>query len=406
MIFLMLLSGWSVITGDVIHPEGGFHDIALKNLKGYQAKIPSYWFEASKWLNSKERDFRVLLTPQNPFLSVRYDWYLGVDRTYKFVYKPLVTIYPGGLYIRNEIALRLAQAIYNELRSNSTSLVKLLALFNIKYILQRNDLDWTHFGNPLLAVSSPVKIRQILLSKRGIQIIKSFGKLDIYEIDDNFFAPHIYVARNISFLERNISIENPWGTYKPDISWKIKKGYLRKTSNDITYVCSNISTSIISTKLKINSDEYSYLLIKFKTNNRTAIAVQINPSNLSTLSNKGYLYAINKVSTRNTYSSTEWSVLVFKLYENITINNIKIFLIPCSKIEDKYVLEAWISSVIFAKSISYIDTIVKMIKSENFNIGNTVILSKNTSALSLLNYSNSSGVYIIFKRINPTNIWS
>ncbi len=407
---LVLLNGWPVITGDVIHPEGGFHDAVLENLKGFQAKIPSYWFEAGAWINSKEEDFRVLLTPQNPFLSVHYDWYLGVDRTPKFIYKPLVTVYPKGLYVRNEMSLGLAQKIYNEIKSNSTNIEKLLSIFNVKYILQRNDLDWTYFGNPKLTVSSPTEIKQILSSKEGIKFVKSFGKLDIYEVDDQFFVPHIYIATNILFIDRNISIENPWIVYRPNITWRIQRGVLEE-EGDILYISSNVSTSIISSKLNISSNEYPYLLLKFKTDNETAIVVQINPETCQRLPYKGYLYALNreKAIVKNIYNSQEWHTLAFRLYKNTTVYKIKIRIIPNPKYEETYEgkkLHAWINSVIFAKSISFSETLIKMIESQNFSVGKSVVLLRNKSYKLNINLyelpSVKDNITTTFKKINPT----
>ena len=203
ILLTILTSGWPLLTGDVvIHDRGILHD--------YHVKIPPYWFEGAEWINSQEGDFKVILSPQNPLVSINYEWgYIGVDITRRMIYKPLLTVFPGGQPLIPERPTQLLYSTYQTIHSNSTTnLYKLLGLFNVRYILQRNDLDWAGYNMTKANVDSPEHIKSVLSSQKGIHLEKTIGKLDFYKIEDEYFVPHIYVASSV-FLLKGASIDSP-----------------------------------------------------------------------------------------------------------------------------------------------------------------------------------------------------
>ena len=73
-------------------------------------------------------------------------------------------------------------------------LCTLLPKLGIKFIVQRND-----FNHNLYNVSSPLESRKYLLSKKCLQYQKSFGKLDIYSLNQDA-AKKIELTNNVGFI--------------------------------------------------------------------------------------------------------------------------------------------------------------------------------------------------------------
>lgn len=186
----IFIASYPMFSGDIIRGNP-----TIGNYPGQRVLIPSYWFEASTWIDKQRIDSRILLSPMNPGLYVHYEWgYQGVDSTVRLLSSSLVVAGQSS-YIICQKTHDFIDVIYKGLLQNSPgNLIKTVNLFNINSILQRNDFDWTNFGS--FDGGSPEFIKN-KLAEEGINIRQSFGKLDYYALEKKYFLPHFYTPQSI-----------------------------------------------------------------------------------------------------------------------------------------------------------------------------------------------------------------
>ena len=173
-------------------------------------QIPTYWYQASDYINSIPGNFRVLQTPGDDYYQIPYQWgYYGSDAVASsLISKPVVQNSFGYASVND-----LTSLIYRKIDENKTTeFTNLLAIANIKYIIQRNDVWWNYSGR---TIDSPDQIKGFLTNSSGIKLDASFGPLDIYEVLDNRSLPKIYptdsaviINGTISDFAQSISNEN------------------------------------------------------------------------------------------------------------------------------------------------------------------------------------------------------
>lgn len=207
------------------------------NFPGGRVEIPDYWYKAAEVINNQIGGGRILLLPENPFYQMHYFWpkdgYYGTDPTAFFIFKPLISISPGGGFMKNTSS-EFLKVLYEKIANGEGSdLIPYLRMANVKYVLHRNDLDWTHLGeNKNDALSEPKRIEKTI-KKLPVHSKKSFGvirvennKLDqyfeqvivkkypymanrealsLYELDDKYFLPQIYSTYNSIFINGSTS---------------------------------------------------------------------------------------------------------------------------------------------------------------------------------------------------------
>lgn len=170
-------------------------------------KIPDYWYTATDWLNNQHGDYRILVTPPDDFYMMPYTWgYYGTEEFLsRFVQKPILLTYyqpyrinPDATtttqYLRNAIVYGKA----NEFRT-------LLDVLNIKYILQRNDIQHDYADKDVIR---PDEMEAFFGQQPYIHLIQEFGQLRIYEYTD--CKPYIYaietnVPKQITIRTENIT---------------------------------------------------------------------------------------------------------------------------------------------------------------------------------------------------------
>ena len=189
-------SGWPMLTGDVLLPDRGV-------LGKTYVKVPSYWLEAAQWINEQDEDSRVLLYPEPHQFGIMFDWgYYGWDISRRLIYKPYLAnygIFAGG-NLENKGAFEITHFADEAIESGETAnLMNLLALLNVRYILQRNDLNWDRYAMMGWDIDQPQHTRSVLSSQEGIHFERSFGELDLYRVDDDYFIPHIYAANDFIY---------------------------------------------------------------------------------------------------------------------------------------------------------------------------------------------------------------
>ncbi len=114
-------------------------------------KIPDYWYQATSWINSQPGDGKVLLTPIDDFYEMPYNWANGSDGYYgtdqlidSLIDKPIIsTNILSGYKINGDTAATLLELGY-AIRCGRVDEFKIfLDILGVKYILQRNDIDYT-----------------------------------------------------------------------------------------------------------------------------------------------------------------------------------------------------------------------------------------------------------------------
>lgn len=172
-----------------------------KYLPPYHQKIPDYLFQTFDWLNSQKEDFKILMLPED--ITNVYDWGYGAPKDITFNYSKhpiLFSQYGQGSYTPHAIDTKINQiykAIYEERAEKTLQLAKELG---VKYIIQRNDFVFDFYGD----TDSPQFIKEKLQKIGGLELTKSFGKWDIYQIESNI-APLFHIGNNIPLEYKRIN---------------------------------------------------------------------------------------------------------------------------------------------------------------------------------------------------------
>lgn len=162
------------------------------------AHVPSYWKDAAMWLNEQQGQFRVVLFPDQYFDIYKWGAWGGFMASAPYVSQDMV--FNSATKNGNEII----QALYYPLaeRSNPHTRIfegdipedafcSILPLLNVRYIIQRNDIDTSVY-----AVSRPKETKRFLDAQKCIEFRARFGELDIYEMKRGYL-PRIYVREKV-----------------------------------------------------------------------------------------------------------------------------------------------------------------------------------------------------------------
>jgi hypothetical protein len=197
-------------------------------------KIPDYWNQATDWINSQPGDEKVLLTPIDDFYQMPYNWtdgYYGTDQLIdSLIDKPIIsTNVLSGYKINNDTAATLLELGYAIRSGRVDEFKNFLDILGIKYILQRNDIDNTvadanalqDGANNTIAyrnilqdgtfvsegsIMSPSDMKKFFSVQSYLQLVKTFGYLDIYEYVDS--KPSLYVSDLSPSQESSIAVQS------------------------------------------------------------------------------------------------------------------------------------------------------------------------------------------------------
>jgi hypothetical protein len=174
-------------------------------------KIPDYWYKATDWLNNQPGDYKILITPPDDFYMMPYTWgYYGTeDFIARFIQKPILLTYYAPYRINPETAATL-DYLGKTISDNRTDQFKaLLDLLNVRYILQRNDVQSNFTGSNILLsrnILSSDQMKTFLTQQPYIHLVQEFGQLCIYEYMGS--KPYVYVQSLTSLQQTLIKIEN------------------------------------------------------------------------------------------------------------------------------------------------------------------------------------------------------
>ncbi|SNQ59715.1 membrane hypothetical protein [Candidatus Methanoperedens nitroreducens] len=181
-----MISTFPLITGQIL--DTGPPDFRFS----FYFQIPDYWYQTSNYINNNIEDSRILITPDDDFYQMPYKWgYYGADvLPSRLITKPTLQQQYG--YIINSNYKGIITVAYGGIRNNSvTEFNNMLALMNVRYIVQRNDIWWDWDSRNII---SPGDIKSFFSSQKNIQLENSFGEIDVYRVSNITYLPHIYTA--------------------------------------------------------------------------------------------------------------------------------------------------------------------------------------------------------------------
>lgn len=172
-------------------------------------KIPQYWYETNEWLNNKTGDFKILVTPLDDYYQVPYSWgYYGTDSFIeRLIQKPVISPCYEFSYIVNTNVAMLMNQLRDAIKYNRTEEFEvIMSLLNVKYILQRNDLDYGYMALTNRDIINPEKMKSFLSNQPNITLVKTIGELDIYEYTEA--QPYVHIFESKQPQQYNIEIIN------------------------------------------------------------------------------------------------------------------------------------------------------------------------------------------------------
>lgn len=196
IILTILTISLPMLTGEVIWNEKD------GNRRSWHVKIPDYWINIQNWFETNDNKNKIFMTPKGGLYNSPFDWEHGFSSTYT----PAKILFKNPILFFDSEPLTYANYLINSIHENLNpgnilDFSEILSLLNVKYILQQNDLNW-EFGSP--GTLSPIDMKKILENQEGFNKKGSFGKLDLYEIDDNFFIQKIYIPDKTIYLNGGI----------------------------------------------------------------------------------------------------------------------------------------------------------------------------------------------------------
>ncbi|MFA5358769.1 MAG: alpha-(1-_3)-arabinofuranosyltransferase family protein [Patescibacteria group bacterium] len=204
LVFLGLLpiaAAWPILTGKFLS-DASWYGTPEKSM---HVQVPDYWQQANKWFTENDPEGRVLLLPK-----------AGYGHCYKWLSGICTGGYVANYLIPNPIIsypnLKIDSPYDNTIDSlfsyikpqTRVDLAELLGVFNIKYILQQDDLLWQRAGTDSY---SPEQIKNILAEQPGIEFIKNFGKLNLYQIKGDYYVQRIFAPRKVSYTSSKDPLE-------------------------------------------------------------------------------------------------------------------------------------------------------------------------------------------------------
>lgn len=180
----LVSTGFPLITGQVVG-----RTFASSVQTG--AILPSYWFGLKNYLANVDPHSSVLVLPNDIFYQVQYNWgYYGADVIApEFLPNPVVPLMAAGGYtVPTVSSVDIGGSLLHVL-SNSAhpSMLPFLQAESIRYIVERNDIIP---GGP--TVLSRATVRAYMQVQPYIHFIRAFGKLDLYQVDDQDYLPPLF----------------------------------------------------------------------------------------------------------------------------------------------------------------------------------------------------------------------
>lgn len=163
-------------------------------------EVPPYYYDLARYLQADKSDFRVLsiptLTRQSEFVA--YDWQK------LFVGIPPLNVWTGKATIRPYLAGDISKTLEHSMRPDIETTPYhiwnlLLRLTSVRYVVFHNDADWQYLTEQEPSLDQDNSY-EFIKNNPSLELKKSFGPLDLYELSDDYYLPHFYISRNMSLL--------------------------------------------------------------------------------------------------------------------------------------------------------------------------------------------------------------
>lgn len=221
-----------------------------KVMPPYYSQIPNYVQETFNWLNSQEGEFKILMLPEEK--ANIYTWGYGAPKAIEFNYsnKPILfQQYGEGSYTPHPIDKRTAE-IYRAIYSGSgETAIDLMQNLGVKYLLQRNDFRHDFYGDN----DSPAFIKEKLSTITGIELAKTFGEWDIYQLTQN--------PKPLFYQTQNLFLTSPQASYYDLYSL----GYKTGTTTSVNKRVKDNTPGIYGVEPIIEKDNKGKINIAFNT---------------------------------------------------------------------------------------------------------------------------------------------
>ncbi len=195
VVILLGIYGWQFLIGGPMRSQP-------KDAVSQTIKVPVYYTELSRFLKQRNSNYRVLSIPtftrQDVFVSYRWQkLYVGIPPLNVWSGKPVLrSVYPGynGVDPVFDAVLRPDSGSVSQ---DATRLI--LTIANVRYITLHNDTDWGYINK-----TDPNKKGQdshsFISTSNFLKQIKTFGKIDLYEVDSKYFLPRVYSMTDLDIV--------------------------------------------------------------------------------------------------------------------------------------------------------------------------------------------------------------
>jgi hypothetical protein len=210
IIAAIILYSYPFLTGDFFN--------YMKGVRSMKNEVPSYVLSYADWSMTPERvQKRTLMLPApNPD---------GKVEAYKWGYwslAPLSTLYSNASIINDSFYLsetekKLLQDLYQQMRDNNPSWIKIAELLHIDSVVMRNDFDWSLKDS---TTQSPMTYKKALQSS-DLAKIKTFGQWDVYDLHQNQ-SPPMTTSNSLQFFEgdsKDIGLLATLPTFSTQVPW-------------------------------------------------------------------------------------------------------------------------------------------------------------------------------------------
>lgn len=188
----------------------------------FWVKVPKYYDDVNRWLNSQDGDFNILHLPLLPEDGITYTWdhpYEGIESSeFLFDKRSIARNFVANKNYYSVLLTRFgAQIDYRKLpywsdnfgNFDEDQLYKELAKLNVRFIVLHFDTNYEKRKSV-----SPEQTKKYLESKDNLKKVIEFGKLEIYEVDvpkniDLIYSPDLKIDyQKISTSNYLVDVKN------------------------------------------------------------------------------------------------------------------------------------------------------------------------------------------------------
>jgi arabinofuranan 3-O-arabinosyltransferase len=145
--------------------------------------IPRYWTQVGNWLNSHQGHENTMLVPGSS--NATYTWGLTGSEPLEFLSDTSVLV-RNLIPLSSQGSIQMLDAVETALDNGTSApgLAEYLSRGGVKYVVERNDLNWGKTGAP-----PPVQVHQVLSDTRGLREVAAFGPELSADQAENSFLP-------------------------------------------------------------------------------------------------------------------------------------------------------------------------------------------------------------------------